>query len=364
MLYSTWRFIRSPQRRQFLRFNVAAILQEDYTYTYDEMGNLSRKEGNGKRWEYRWHVNGMLHEVKRPDGKLVRFTYDALGRRLSKEYDGTVTRWVWDGNLPLHEWEEDLASASVGDNGDFQLGLPSDPVTWLFDEGSFSPAAKLVGDQSFSIVSDYLGKPEQMYDSSGELTWDAEYDIYGNIRKLRRGSLNDCPFRFPGQYSDEEVGLYYNRFRYYDPGIGGYVSQDPIGLRGGIQQFHFTHDSNAWSDIFGLATCHGTTNKGGLQHFSGTDKPLTQGATPNSVYSHVKDGKVVQNAIYDGDGKVIGHVDFKNHGIESGHFHRFPDAGNPASGHGPGKPHFPNSGVPDGWGQIPEGFIPNTPIGT
>jgi hypothetical protein len=83
----------------------------------------------------------MLQQIVRPDGKVVRFTYDALGRRLSKEYDGTVVRWVWDGNLPLHEWEEDLAAASVDENGEIQLGLPEDPLTWIFDEGSFSPAA-------------------------------------------------------------------------------------------------------------------------------------------------------------------------------------------------------------------------------
>lgn len=41
------------------------------------------------------------------------------------------------------------------------------------------------------------------------------------------------------------------------------------------------------------------------------------------MYTHIdpKTGKAVQNAIYDGNGDVIGHVDFKNHGIESGHYH-------------------------------------------
>ncbi|WP_315401867.1 MULTISPECIES: RHS repeat-associated core domain-containing protein [Neisseria] len=38
---------------------------------------------------------------------------------------------------------------------------------------------------------------------------------------------------FQGQYYDEESRLHYNRFRYYDPEIGRFVSQDPIGLKGG-----------------------------------------------------------------------------------------------------------------------------------
>ena len=38
--------------------------------------------------------------------------------------------------------------------------------------------------------------------------------------------------RFPGQYYDDETKLHYNRFRYYDPGVGRYVSADPIGQFG------------------------------------------------------------------------------------------------------------------------------------
>ncbi|SUB89296.1 Cell wall-associated polypeptide CWBP200 [Porphyromonas macacae] len=44
----------------------------------------------------------------------------------------------------------------------------------------------------------------------------------------------NCPFRYQGQYEDEETGLYYNRFRYYDPNAGNYISQDPIGLEGDL----------------------------------------------------------------------------------------------------------------------------------
>ena len=59
-----------------------------------------------------------------------------------------------------------------------------------------------------------------------------EFDIYGKIRTFAGCSLNDCSFRYQGQYEDSETGLYYNRFRYYDPSTGAYISQDPIGLAG------------------------------------------------------------------------------------------------------------------------------------
>ena len=73
----------------------------------------------------------------------------------------------------------------------------------------------------------------------------------------------------------------------------------------------------------------------------------------------------MQNAVYDSSRDVIGHVDFKNHGVgaPSGHGHSFPQPGNPGSGHGAGNPHIPNSDLPSGWDALPPGVSPGTPIG-
>ncbi len=60
------------------------------------------------------------------------------------------------------------------------------------------------------------------------------------------------PFRFRGQQFDEETGLHYNRFRYYDPQIGRFVSQDPIGLVGGINLFQYALNQSGWIDPLGL----------------------------------------------------------------------------------------------------------------
>ena len=65
--------------------------------------------------------------------------------------------------------------------------------------------------------------------------------------------MNDCPFRYQGQYEDAEIGLYYNRFRYYDPSTGGYISQDPIGLEGNNPTLYaFVKNVNIEVDVFGL----------------------------------------------------------------------------------------------------------------
>jgi RHS repeat-associated protein len=81
--------------------------------------------------------------------------------------------------------------------------------------------------------------------------WACELDIYGKVRKLA-GDRELVPFRYQGQYEDLETGLYYNRFRYYSPEEGLYISQDPIGLAGGRRLYGYVHDTCCWVDPNGL----------------------------------------------------------------------------------------------------------------
>uniref|UniRef100_UPI0023F82CAE RHS repeat domain-containing protein n=1 Tax=Phocaeicola salanitronis TaxID=376805 RepID=UPI0023F82CAE len=216
-----------------------------------ERGIRCRATGTG--WLYEWASNGMLKKVVRPDGRPVDFRYDALGRRTAKQYFGKVTRWVWDGNVPLHEW----CYKAIGIQSDEEKNTPpkepaDDITTWVFEAGTFVPAAKIQDGKQYSIVSDYLGTPVQMYDGQGNKTWDCTLDIYGKVLVVDKGTEFDCPFRFQGQYEDEETGLYYNRFRYYLPNFGGYISQDPINLKGGIKFYSYVSNPTIWLDILGL----------------------------------------------------------------------------------------------------------------
>jgi RHS repeat-associated protein len=55
-----------------------------------------------------------------------------------------------------------------------------------------------------------------------------------------------------GQYDDGNTGLYYNTFRYYDADAGRFSSEDPIGLRGGLNLYAYA-DNNpvTWADPTG-----------------------------------------------------------------------------------------------------------------
>ncbi|MGJ4856824.1 RHS repeat-associated core domain-containing protein [Labrys sp. La1] len=186
---------------------------------------------------------------------------------------------------------------------------------WHYEPNSFRPLAKEAPDGTlFYIVTDHLGTPREMFEESGKLRWAAEYRTWGEMRRLWvAGVANDnapevddpwadvlaplerptrsssggngevdsrcggriygalalksevesivearflCPIRFQGQWEDEESGLYYNRFRYYDPLAGQYISRDPIGLGGGIQPSAYVHQPNVMIDPYGLVSCH------------------------------------------------------------------------------------------------------------
>ena len=225
----------------------------DWNYKYDDEGHLIEKRHRvqvQQAWLYRWNSAGMLEEVVRPDGSTVSFKYDALGRRIEKQLFNRKTRWVWDGNVPLHEWYEIYTKDYTEGKGEFYSMKPSEITTWIFEEGTFVPCGKQVGEESYSIQSNYLGTPDVMYDKEGKTVWSAELDAYGKVRYLV-GEKSDCPFRYQGQYEDKETGLYYNRFRYYSMEEGMYISQDPIRLNGGVELYGYVNNPNVWMDVLG-----------------------------------------------------------------------------------------------------------------
>ena len=215
-------------------------------YRYDGHGNLTEKIlADGARWIYRWSPAGRLDEVVRPDGRTVRFAYDALGRRVRKEFEGTVTEFVWDGDDLVHE------KVTRAD------GTGPAITTWVFEPGAFAPVAKLEGAKRYSVVTDHLGTPTEMLNEAGKLAWRAQLDVWGvpreDLDSIAQDERAKNPWRYPGQYQDEETGLYYNRFRYYDPEAGRYIGADPVGLRGGEHQYAYVSDPCATTDPYGLS---------------------------------------------------------------------------------------------------------------
>ena len=89
----------------------------------------------------------------------------------------------------MHKWfyENDRRPKVISDELGMLILEQPEPIenltTWVYEEGSLVPTAKLCEGKSYSIVSDYLGRPAQAYDDKGELVWQVEFDIYGRIRE-------------------------------------------------------------------------------------------------------------------------------------------------------------------------------------
>ena len=133
--------------------------------------------------------------------------------------------------------------------GEAQYDIDQDPV-WLYQAKA----------QPFDAVAfyqcDHLGTPQELTDMNGEIAWAAEYKAWGYaydaLSKAGRQAGLKQPLRFQGQYYDHETGLHYNRHRYYDPHSGRFVSKDPIGLRGGMNNHAYAINPVHWVDPSGL----------------------------------------------------------------------------------------------------------------
>ena len=152
--------------------------------------------------------------------------------------------------MPLREWKETFEFNYS--TGLYDLGTEHSPTTWIFEAGSFVPCGKITNGKHYSIITDHLGTPIEAYNQEGELIWEREQDLYGNSRQGFAKENFRCPFKYQGQYYDPEIELCYNRFRYYYPETGRYISEDPIKLLGGFNVFAYVSDTNAWLDVLGL----------------------------------------------------------------------------------------------------------------
>ena len=105
----------------------------------------------------------------------------------------------------------------------------------------------------YTYQNDHLGTPMKLLNQSGVTVWSATYDAFGRATVDPASTVSNN-LRFPGQYYDAETGMHYNWMRFYDPTTGRYVTSDPVGLRGGINEYGYV-DGNplSFTDPEGLA---------------------------------------------------------------------------------------------------------------
>ena len=263
-------------------------VHQDLRYAYDLHGNVTeRHKGAHESALFTWNAEHQLQsaEVRRHGvTQSTTYRYDALGRRIAKTGTFASTRYLWDGDLLVHTERGHHSSL------------------YCYEPSSFVPLATVQGttgqQQTYWYQCDQVGVPQELTDEQGNIVWAADYKAWGQgqpralatgtdgrsasapgpmpiwygwegtgdhesyLRGQQRKGKSppneaplpiEQPFRLQGQHFDEETGLHYNRFRYCDPCIGRFVSQDPIGLAGGTNLFTYGHNWQEWTDPWGLA---------------------------------------------------------------------------------------------------------------
>ena len=244
-------------------------------YDYDQRGNLIRKTRNGETTDYHWNGYNQLVKIENRNGS-TEYRYDPLGRRTAKIRNGETTVYHWQEDTLAIESTNGQNTHYLFEPGTFEplaqfqtaspIGIeredkPAEPYSYNPETDpllKIPPEPQEQSEAQPELVYyqlDHLGTPIAAHNAKGEAVWTAEYEAWGRIRKetVSDDPKVNIPFRFQGQYYDEESGLHYNRFRYYDPEIGRFVSQDPIGLRGGTNLFEYAPNPIIWVDPLGLS---------------------------------------------------------------------------------------------------------------
>ena len=180
------------------------------TYTYDPNGNLTSKTEGSDAWAYTWNAENQLVKVEKNGAEVARFSYDPLGRRAEKVAAGVTTSYTYAGPSILHEVR----------------GTTS--LKYVQGFGIDEPLAADDGAALSYFHADGLGSIAKITGAAGAITLTRQYDTWGDLEV----GASEPGFAFTGREWDPEIALYYYRARYYDPKVGRFLSEDPIGFLG------------------------------------------------------------------------------------------------------------------------------------
>lgn len=299
-----WDAEHQLQRAYITRVERGRVISEEWGYDYDAFGRRIAKyrlpaAESANASTYATHATAQRKRTASATGR-ARHLADA-------------THFAWDGNrlllergsarqtLYLYEPDSFVPLALVRNRTDVAVeaaeGSPlplevqslkdSHPAEWVLAQKRREKLQRRLEAQLgvaevseplrskadvFYVHADHLGTPRELTDADGNLVWAAAYKAWGEAtvesppRRVLRQVGNSLAemweeqvdpialnLRFQGQYVDAETGLHYNRFRYYDPGVGRFVSQDPIGLWGGANSYGYAPNPTEWIDPFGLS---------------------------------------------------------------------------------------------------------------
>lgn len=207
-------------------------MRERLSYAYDANGN-TLSDAAGK--QYSWDFDNRLKQAIVPNVGTTTFRYDPFGRRIQKSGPLGTTNYLYDGNNDIGEVDNAgnvLARYTQGSHIDEPFAeLRSGTISYYEDDG---------GDSVTSLTS-----------SAGALANSYAYDSFGKLTASTGTLVN--PFSYTTREFDQETSIYYYRARYYDPSLGRFISEDPIGFGGGTHFYRYASNNPVlFDDPLGL----------------------------------------------------------------------------------------------------------------
>ncbi len=206
------------------------------SYTYDPNGNLATKAEGSDNWTYTWNAENQLTKVEKNGAEVARFSYDPRGRRVEKVAAVTSASHTYDGSSIVRE----VQGVSIS--------------RYIQGPGIDEPLAADDGAALVHLHADGLGSVAKTTNATGAVTSVRQYDAWGNLEV----GGDRAGYAFTGREWDAEVSLQYSRARYYDPKVGRFISEDPLGVAGGINKYAYAlHSPAVGTDPLGLRSCAG-----------------------------------------------------------------------------------------------------------
>jgi RHS repeat-associated protein len=180
--------------------------------SYDANGNMLSDGVHNYAWDARNHLSTI------DSGSTGSFVYDPAGRRATKVISGTATNFLYDLANPVQELSGTTPTANLLTGGLDQYLTRTD------------------SSGTANFLTDALGSTLALSDATGTVQTQYNFDPFGST--VQSGNTSANSFAYTGRESDG-TGLYYYRARYYNPQLGRFVSEDPLGFGGGVNSYAY-----------------------------------------------------------------------------------------------------------------------------